>query len=153
MESNMKYFVYFTNSGNGDFVADILKEYGYKPVKIELVKPLKKMNFFRIMKYGGHAIFKKKANIKDIDIKFSEEDEVVVGSPIWGDHLSTPVNAFLAKFSLSKDKTRFILYPAGKETSKSLIQIKELGFAKEPLVVPYPKKYVEESKTLLEIFK
>ena len=41
-----KYFVYFSFTGNGDFLASLLKEKGYEPVKLELVKPVKKIGFF-----------------------------------------------------------------------------------------------------------
>lgn len=149
----MKYFVYYSNSGNGDYVAEILKEYGYKAMKIETVKPLKKMNFFRIIKYGGQAMSNKKAQIIDLSLQLKDNDEVVVGSPIWNDRLSTPVNAFLAKYSLNKETTGFILYPAGKTTKKSLERIKKMGFVLPPVVVPYPKKYKEEAKELLKAFK
>lgn len=149
----MKYFVYYSNSGNGDYIAEILKEYGFKPVKIETLKPLKKMNFFRIIKYGGQAMTNKKTPIKDLSLDLKENDEVVVGSPIWNDRLSTPVNSFLAKYSLNKETTGFILYPAGKTTKKSLERIKKMGFVLPPVVVAYPKKYKEEAKELLKAFK
>ena len=149
----MKYFVYYSNSGNGDYIAEILKEYGFKPLKIETLKPLKKMNFFRIIKYGGQAMSNKKTPIKDLSLDLKENDEVVVGSPIWNDRLSTPVNSFLAKYSLNKETTGFILYPAGKTTKKSLERIKKMGFVLPPVVVPYPKKYQEEAHKLLEAFK
>lgn len=149
----MKYFIYFSNSGNGDFLADHLKEYGYQIIKVEPTRPLKKMNFFRIIKYGGQAIINKKMPIKDINLAFKEDDEVVIGSPIWNDRLSTPINTVLAKFSFNKDKTKFILYPAGKDTSKSLKQIKNLGFNIEPVVISNPKKDEKATLALLESFK
>lgn len=148
----MKYFVYYSNSGNGDYLAQKLEKSGYKPVKIEPTKKLGKMNFFRIMKYGGDAMFNKKMKIQDVSLDLKENDIVVVGSPIWNDRLSTPVNSFLDKFVLDKKTTRFILYPAGKTTTKSFAQIKKLGFEGDITVIPYPKKYVEETEKLLEEF-
>lgn len=149
----MKYFVYFSNSGNGDYLASLLKEYGYEIVKLEPVKPLKKMGFFRILKYGGQAIMEKKMPLKEFTLDLKEDDLVVVGSPIWNDRLSTPINTLLDKVSFNKKTTRFILYPAGKTTAKSIEQIKKLGFEIEPSVIPYPKKYVEETKKLIASYK
>ena len=149
----MKYFVYFSNSGNGDLIADILKEYGYKAIKVEPVKPFGKMGFFRILKYGFAAMKNKKAKIQEVDLTLKDDDVVVVGSPIWNDRLSTPINALLDVCSLDKKTTRFILYPAGNTTSKSLKQIKNLGFETEPVVVPNPKKYKDAANKLLEQFK
>ena len=56
----MKYFVYFSNSGNGDFLASLLKEKGYKLVKVNTRKPLGKMGFFKILHYGFKAMLNKK---------------------------------------------------------------------------------------------
>ena len=148
----MKYFVYYSNSGNGDYLAEKLDKYGYKAIKIEPTKQLGKMNFFRIMKYGGQAMFSKKMPIKEVALTLKEDDLIVVGSPIWNDRLSTPVNSFLDQFELNKKTTKFILYPAGKTTSKSFKQIQKLGFEGDIVVIPYPKKYIEETDKLLEVF-
>ena len=149
----MKYFVYFSNSGNGDLLADILKEYGYKIVKVEPVKPIGKVGFFKMMKYGFAAMRNKKAKIKEVDLSLKDDDLVVIGSPIWNDRLATPINAILDVYSFDKKSTRFILYPAGNDTSKSLKQLKDLGFEKEAVVVPNPKKYKDAANKLLEQFK
>ena len=147
----MKYFIYFSATGNGDFLAELLKEQGYQPVKIEMVKPIKKVGFFAILKYGGRAMMNKKEKIKDIELEFKEDDEVVVGSPIWNDRLSTPINTLLTKFDFNKETTKFILYPAGEGTKKSFKQIAKLGFKLTPLVISYPLKKQEQAKELLKV--
>lgn len=149
----MKYFVYYSLSGNGDLLAEVLKEYGYTPIKVEAVKPLKKPNFFTIIKYGGDAMAAKKRKIKDLALEIKEDDEVVIGSPIWNDRLSTPINTVLANYNLNKETTGFILYPAGSTTNKSRLQLQKLGFKKEPIVIQNPKKYTEKAKDLLKPFK
>ncbi len=145
-----KYFVYFSATGNGDFLANELKVKGYTPVKVEMVKPIKKVGFFFILKYGGRATFKKKDKIKPVDLELKEDDLVVIGSPIWGDHLSTPINTVLNQFSFNKETTKFVLYPAGEGTKKSLVQIAKLGFIQEPIVISYPLKKIEQAKELLK---
>ena len=148
-----KYFIYYSLTGNGDLVAHHLKKKGYTPIKVETIKPISRnVNFFRIMKYGGDAMFNKKMKIQEVPLSLKEDDLVVVGSPIWNDRLSTPINSFLDQFNLNKKTTRFILYPAGKTTSKSFTQIKKLGFEGDIVVIPYPKKYIEETDKLLEEF-
>ena len=64
----MRYFIYFSATGNGDFIAEKLKDFGYEPVKIETIKPLGKMGFFKMIHYGGQAMFNKKAKIKPINL-------------------------------------------------------------------------------------
>ena len=146
----MKYFIYFSQTGNGDYLASLLKEEGIEPVKVETVKPLGKMNFFRIMKYGGEAMFNKKAKIQPLSLELKEEDEVIIGSPIWNDRLSTPINTVLSMFEFNKETTKFILYPAGEGTKKSFKQLEKLGFKNQPLVISYPLKKQEAAKELLK---
>lgn len=146
----MKYFVYYSATGNGDFIAEKLKELGYKPVKVETIKPLGKMGFFKMIHYGGQAMFNKKAKIKDINIILDEDDLVVIGSPIWNDRLSTPINTVLGQFDFNKENTKFILYPAGEETKKSLEQIANLGFKEQPIVYAHPLKSQNKAEELLK---
>ena len=49
----MKYFIYYSASGNGDFIAEKLKEKGYEPLKVEMVKPIKKIWIPRWKKQKG----------------------------------------------------------------------------------------------------
>ena len=146
----MKYFIYFSATGNGDFLASILKEKGYEPVKVETIKPLGKMNFFRILKYGGQAMTNKKAKIKPLSLELTKDDEVIIGSPIWNDRLSTPINTVLSMFEFDKETTKIILYPAGEDTKKSFKQLEKLGFKKQPLVISNPLKKQDAAKELLK---
>ena len=145
-----KYFVYFSASGNGDFLASELEKKGYKPVKIELEKPIKKVGFFAILKYGGRAMLSKREKIKDISLELQNDDLVIVGSPIWNDRLSTPVLTAIDKLELNKETTKFILYPAGDGTKKSLKQIEKMGFKEAPIVIQYPLKYQEKALELIK---
>ena len=145
-----KYFIYFSLTGNGDFLASELKQYGYTPVKVEMVKKIKKVGFFFILRYGGRATFNKKEKIQPLNIELQEDDVVVIGSPIWGDRLSTPINTVLKQLSLNKDTTRFVLYPAGEDTKKSLQKLAKLGFTQEAIVISNPLKKMDEAKEILK---
>ena len=148
----MKYFVYFSASGNGDFIAKEMAEKGYEPVKVETKKPLGKMGIFKMIRYGGKAMMGRKAKIKEVNLELKEDDEVIVGSPIWNDRLSTPINAVLDQFAFNKETTGFILYPAGEGTKKSFKQIEKLGYQKQPVIVAHPLKKPERVKELLSTF-
>ena len=145
-----KYFLYFSLTGNGDFLASELEKKGYQPVKIELVKDIKKVGFWTILSYGGRAMFQKREKIKEFTLELQDDDFVIVGSPIWNDRLSTPVLTALYKISLNKANTRFILYPAGSSTKKSLKQLKKMGFELDPIVIQYPVKYQEQALDLIK---
>ena len=144
-----KYFVYYSATGNGDFIADQLKEKGYQPVKVETKKPLGKMGIFKMIRYGGKAMMGRKAKIKEVNLELKEDDIVVIGSPIWNDRLSTPINAVLAKFNFNKETTQFVLYPAGSEAKKAMKQLKKRGFVKPPIVYIWPLKNQERAQDAL----
>ena len=147
----MKYFIYFSVSGNGDLIAEYLKDKGYQPVKVEMVKLIKKVGFFTILKYGFRAGSNKKEKIKELNLDLKEDDEVIIGSPIWNDRLSTPINAVLNQFSFNKENTRFILYPAGEGTKKSFAQLEKLGFKQPPIIYSNPKKNQDKMQEILGI--
>ena len=136
----MKYFIYYSASGNDDFLAEQLKAIGFEIVKVEMIKPIKKVGFFSILKYGFRAGRQKREKIKVLHIELKEDDQVVVGSPIWNDRLSTPMNTVLDILELNKETTEFIVYPAGETANKVKDQLKDRGFIKEPIVFPHPLK-------------
>ena len=145
-----KYFIYFSASGNGDFLAKMFEEKGYQPVKVEMVKPIKKIGFFSIMKYGFRAGLNKKEKIKEIKIDLKEDDEVIIGSPVWNGKLATPINTVINKLAFNKETTSFIVYPAGEEAKKVNNQLQKLGFKKTAVVYPHPLKSPEKFE---ELFK
>lgn len=145
-----KYFIYYSNSGNGDFVAEALKRSDVSLIKVEPKKHIKKMNFFRIIRYGGEAMMKKKMPIQQLDLILDSDDVVVIGSPIWNDRLSTPILTLLDKYEFDKKTTRFVLYSGGGKAAHAEKQIAKMGFEKKAIVLKEPKKYAEEAKVLLK---
>ena len=145
-----KYFVYFSLTGNGDYLASVLKEKGYEPVKIEMVKEIKKVGFFTILSYGGRAMFGKKENLKELQIEFKPEDEVIIGTPIWNDRLSTPILTILSEKEFNKETTKFIYYPAGETAKKVYQQVAKMGYKQEGVIISYPLKKKEEAKRIIK---
>ena len=109
----MKYFVYFSASGNGDFIAEYLKELGYTPIKVEMIKPIKKINFFSIMKYGFRAGTNKKEKIKELNLDLNDNDEVIIGSPIGNGSTAPPLMRACSISSASSVSTfkMFLIQP------------------------------------------
>ncbi len=88
--------------------------------------------------------------IKPINVQINEDDLVVIGSPVWNDRLSTPINSVIDALPLNKETTKFVLYPAGQTTNKSLVQLNKLGFKEEPLVISNPLKNQEKAKEIIK---
>lgn len=141
-----KLFIYYSNTGNGDFLASVLAEREFEPHKIETLKPIKKMNFFGIFKYGFLAATKKLIKIKDLEIVFDfDQDEVVIGSPIWNDRLSNPVLTLLSSYGFNKETTQFVLYAGGGKANHAIKQLETFGFKKAPIVLKQPLSDKEAS--------
>lgn len=145
-----KYFIYYSYTGNGDFVADTLKRSDLSIIKIEPKKHVKKINFFRILRYGGEAMFKKKMPIQSLDLILDKDDVVIIGSPVWNDRLSTPILTLLDKFEFDKKTTKFIFYAGGGEANHAEKQIAKMGFEQKAVVLKEPKKYMEEAAIALK---
>ena len=146
----MKYFVYFSLTGNGDYLASLMEEKGYTPIKVEMVKRPKKVGFFTILKFGGRAGFKKKEKIQSLNMEIKPEDEVVIGSPVWNDRLSTPILTVLDQYNFNKETTRFVFYPAGETVKKAYKQIMKMGFTKGGVTISYPNKKKEEAAKIIK---
>ena len=140
-----KLFIYFSWTGNGDYIASLLGEKEYETHKVETLKPMKKMNFFRIFCYGFLARTGKMMKIKDFDLVINPEDQVVIGSPVWNDRLSNPILTMLKRFEFNKESTQFVLYAGGGKADHAKVQLEKLGFKKTPIVLKQPLSNKDET--------
>ena len=147
----MKYFIYFSETGNGDLIAEKLKEQGFEIVKVEMKKRLAKSFFFKIMQGGFLASIHAKSKIKDIDLNLSLEDKVVIGSPIWNARLSSPINTILKKYEFVNP--RFLLYSGSGEAKSAEKYLDKNFHESKVLILKEPKKYPEELEKLSELIK
>ena len=145
-----KLFIYYTLSGNGDLVADYLREKGFDIRKIETTYKLSKHMFFAMMKGGSNALFNKKAKLINYNNDISEYDEVYIGSPIWNSRLTPPINTVLRDTDLSNKKVTFILYSGGGKGKKATKKVNKLYNNPTIINLKQPKKYDDELKKLGE---
>ena len=139
----MKLFIYYSLSGNGDIIADKMKELGYDLRKVN-AKSLKKNNFWNIFKGGFLAGIGAKAKLIDYNNDISNYDEICIGSPIWNGTFSCPINTVLAKTNLDNKNIRFILYSGSGEAKKAIKKINKNYPNAQIIVLKEPKKYNEE---------
>ena len=142
-----KIFIYYSLTGNGDLIADTLKEKGYEIRKVISKTKYPKSMFLRIMMGGYKATFNKKDKLVDFDSDISKYDKIIIGSPIWNDRLSAPINSVISLLELSNKDLSFILYSASGNANKASEKIKEL-YNIDPIILKEPIKNKEELKKL-----
>ena len=139
-----KLFIYYSYTGNGELIANNLKEKGYDLRLVIRKKKLPKSFFFGILAGGFLASTKHKDKLVDFDENVEEYDEIVIGSPIWNARFSSPINTVLAKLNLKDKKVKFILYSGSGEAPKALKRINKEYPEAEVIILKEPKKYNEE---------
>ena len=142
-----KIFIYYSESGNGDIVANYYKNKKYDIEKLK-AKSLPKLFLMQMLVGGFKASIGMKSKIKELDNDIEKYDEIVIGSPIWNDRLCSPVRGFLHKYNLDNKKLKFVLYSAsGKATAAERFINKEYSKA-TIIILKQPKKYKEELSKL-----
>ena len=143
-----KLFIYYSYTGNGDIVAEKLKE---KDIDIRIVqpkKPLPKNFVIGILSGGFKAGINAKDKLVDFDSDVSQYDEIIIGSPIWNAKTSSPINTVLKTVNFDGKKVSFIFYSGSGEGKKAIKRInKEYPDAKV-LFIQEPKKYPENLEKL-----
>ncbi len=145
----MKYYIYFSETGNGDKVAEFLQEKEYNIIKVEMKKKLAKTFFFKMLQGGFLASIHAKSKINDLDLHLNMDDDVVIGSPIWNARLASPINTILNKYEFVRPS--FVLY-SGSGTAKSALKYLNKNYANSKVIIlKEPKKYEEELDKLNEL--
>ena len=136
-----KIFIYYSLTGSGDVVSDYMKNKGYDIRKVvSKYKYPKKM--FPLMMVGGFkALNKMKDKLVDFNNDISEYDEIIIGSPIWFDRVSSPINRVLSELDLSNKKVSFIFYSGSGEGKKATERLKDIG---DITILKEPKKNKDE---------
>ena len=139
-----KIFIYYSHSGNGEAVADYLKEKGIDVRKVIPKKELSQKMVPSILVGGFKATINYKDKLKDFDDDVKEYDEVIIGSPIWNARFSSPINTVLSQVKLDGKKVSFVLYSASGTSAKATEKVKGLYPDAQIIDLKEPKKNKEE---------
>ena len=143
-----KLFIYYSLTNNGDKVADYYKDKGYDIRKVEVKKKLPKIFFFRIMTGGFKVLINYKEKLINFDNNIDNYNEIIIGSPIWFDRLSTPVRTALNKLNLENKTIHFVLY-SGSGTGKKAEEFINKNYSSAKItILKEPNKYNNELKKL-----
>lgn len=140
-------FVYYSATGNGDAVAKYLRERGYGYLKIDTLQPLGKMHFFKMLKYGKRAIDEEREQLAPYTFDVNACDQVILGSPIWGGRIATPMLTFIKDNPGLKDKvTLGIFYSMSGNAKKAPEQLLKHCPNAKVVSLESPKEALDEMK-------
>lgn len=139
-----KLFVYYSLTGNGDFVASRMLENGYEVRKVIEKKKMPKSFFFRVLVGGFRAGMNQKAKLIDYDNDVSLFEEIVIGSPVWNGRFPPVINSVLSETDFKDKKLSFLFYSGSGDTPKVMSKIKENYPNSEVIVLKDPKSHLDE---------
>ena len=145
-----KLFIYFSLSNNGDIIAKEFKNKGYEIRKVVSKSKYPKNKFVLMMIGGYKSSFNKKDKLINFDNNVSSYDKIVIGSPIWNDRISAPINGVLDSVNLNNKNVEFVLYSASGEANNAKDKIKAV-YNKDAIILKEPKKNKKELSKLKEI--
>ncbi len=92
-----KVVVYYSRTGNSKKVAEILaKELGVEPIRI--VSDMNWKGFFGYMKAGYYSMTKKTVPIR-LEGQISDEDEIILVTPLWAGDIAVEAHTFIEKYN------------------------------------------------------
>lgn len=139
-----KLFIYYSLTGNGDVVADYLSKHNVDIRKVITKKKMPKSFALRIMSGGFKASINYKDKLKDFDNNINDYGEIIIGTPIWNDRLSSPINTVLSKLNLTNKKLTFILYSGSGKSEHATNKIKALYKDANIINITEPLKHKDE---------
>ena len=136
-----KLFIYYSLTGNGDFVASYLLDKGYEVRKVIEKAKAPKIVFFRILAGGFRAGVGAKGKLIDYDSNVEEYDEIVIGSPVWNGRFPPAINTVLEKTRLDDKKVTFVFYSGSGDMPKAKKKIDKLFKDASIIVMKEPKTH------------
>ena len=146
-----KLFIYYSFTGNGDFVAEKMKEKGFEVRKIEEDYKMPKTFFSRIMSGGFRAGMGIKGKLKEFDSNIEGYDDIVIGSPIWNGRFPPALNGLLDKIDFKDKKVTFLFYSGSGEGKKAEQRVLKEYKDASMIFMQEPKKHTEELNKIKDL--
>ncbi len=113
-----KLFIYYSLTGNGDVVADYLKKEKCDIRKIITKEKLPNNTLLRLLTGGFKSIINYKDKLDNFDNNIKKYDNIIIGTPIWNNRISAPINTVLNNLDLKNKHINFILYSKSGNINK-----------------------------------
>ncbi len=117
--------VYYSLSGNTEKDAKYVAEkLGCDLVKLETKKAMPKSFAAQILVGGGQVAFKHIPKLQDMNVKFSDYDQIILGTPVWNGKCVPAVNALLQMEDVADKITAVLVQSGGGDIAKCLDDLK-----------------------------
>ena len=146
-----KIFIYFSLTGNGDLLANYLKDKGYEIRKVVEKKKAPKKFFFRVLEGGFRAGLNLKGKLVDYSNDIKEFDEAVIGSPVWNGRFPPAINSVLAQTNFTDKKLTSLFYSGSGDVPKVAKKIYKLYKDAQVLVLKDPKSHEAELEKIKDL--
>ncbi len=146
--SMKRLFIYYSHSGNGDIVADYLKEKGFDIRKVVPKKDIPKGFALGIFVGGFKASINYHDKLVNFDYDISDYDEIYIGSPIWNARLSSPINTIIKKMDFGDRQLTFIFYSGSGTSPKATEKVNKLFKNAKIIDIKEPIKNKDELKKI-----
>ena len=146
-----KIFIYYSLTGNGDYVSLEMEKKGYVLRKVEEKKKMPKTFFFRILAGGFRAGVGAKAKLVDFNNDISMFSDVVIGSPVWNGRFPPVINSVLSEINLENKNLTFLFYSGSGTIPKVNKKIEKLYPTAKVIVLKEPQTHPDELSKISEI--
>ena len=146
-----KIFIYYSLTGNGDYVSLEMEKKGYVLRKVEEKKKMPKKFFFRILAGGFRAGVGAKAKLVDFNNDISMFSDVVIGSPVWNGRFPPVINSVLSEINLENKNLTFLFYSGSGTIPKVNKKIEKLYPTAKVIVLKEPQTHPDELSKISEI--
>lgn len=139
-----KLFIYYSLTGNGEVVSNLLEKQGYILRRVIEKKKMPKKFFFRVLIGGFRAGINQRGKLINYDNDVSNFEEIVIGSPLWNGKFPPAINSVLDKTNLENKILTFLIYSGSGEAPKIPIILEKRGIKADLIILKEPKTHLEE---------
>lgn len=146
-----KLVVYYSRTGNTKKVAEkIANDLPCDIVAIKSITSFKGMIGW--LRAGSQGVRRKLPRIEPIEADINEYDIVIVGTPIWGGNMSSPVRAFLTKHANEIKKIAYFYSSGGGGSPKIFEELFKVTQIEPLATLPLAQKEIVENPEKIDKF-
>ncbi|MFX0061214.1 MAG: flavodoxin family protein [Candidatus Hermodarchaeota archaeon] len=136
--------VYYSRTGTTKKVAEIIASSLECNIE-EIIDPTNRKGLKGWLRCGREAMNKQLAPIKELNSNLSDYDLIIIGTPVWGGNLTSPVRAFFSKYKDNLKEIALFSTHDGEETTV-FEEMEEISGKKAIAILDLQHKIAKEEK-------